>query len=71
MNSDRIEYRLPDMHYPTPEEIERAIGRARRLRAQAFWDVMQVAATGLARALRGRAAAPAPAAAATEHAQSA
>jgi hypothetical protein len=72
MKNDRIqyEYGLPDMHYPTPEEIERAIGQARRLRSQAFWDVMHLAEKGLARAFRGHAAAPAPAAA-KEHAQSA
>jgi hypothetical protein len=56
------------MHYPTPEEIERAIGRARRLRAKAFLDVMRVAAKGLARAFRGGMQEPAPADGGATHA---
>jgi hypothetical protein len=73
MKSDQMqyEYGVPDMHYPTPEEIERAIGRARQLRAQALWDVMHVAAKRLARAFSGRAAAVARGAAAAEHAHTA
>jgi hypothetical protein len=61
MNSDPIQYRLPEMHYPTPEEIEHAIARARRLRAQSFRRAVDVVGNGLACAFRGGAHKPAPA----------
>jgi hypothetical protein len=60
MIADRFEYVLPGMHYPTPEEIERVVGRARRMRKQDFWGSVNGAAKWLARAaLSGRATAPA------------
>ena len=51
MTSDEIisRYSLLHIHAPMPEEVERAMSEARRLRARAFWD----AATWFARVLRG------------------
>jgi hypothetical protein len=52
MTTNRIKYRLPDVHEPTPEEIERAMRRCERLRAQACRDVARAVAMGLTRAFR-------------------
>jgi hypothetical protein len=60
-SSERIQYRLPEMHHPTPEEIEHAITRARRLRAESFWRAVDTVGNGLACAFRGDAHKPAPA----------
>jgi ribosomal 50S subunit-associated protein YjgA (DUF615 family) len=58
MTSDEIvsRYGLLHVHAPMPEEIERAISEARRLRARAF---RETAATWLARVVRSCAVQPA------------
>ena len=54
MKNERNHYGLPDMHYPTPEEIERAIEAGRRVWARAVRDIPRVIARGLARASGGQ-----------------
>ena len=53
---------------PTPEEIERAIRRGERLRAQALRDIARAAVQGLVRTFGRRAVAPAPINGAAQHA---
>ncbi len=67
MTTDWMKHRLPDVHEPTPEEIERAMRHGERLRAQALRDITRAAIQGLARAFGGRALAPAPVDGAAQH----
>ena len=46
-------YGLLDIHEPMPEEIERAMNEARRLRARAFRDIARAAGALLARVFSG------------------
>ena len=52
---------------PTPEEIEHAMRRGERLRAQAFRDITRAAVQGLVRTFGRRAVAPAPVDGAAQH----
>ena len=64
MNSD---WNRHGRREPTPEEIEHAMRRGERLRAQAFRDITRAAVRGLARAFGRRAVAPAPVDGAAQH----
>jgi hypothetical protein len=49
MQHDRIQYGLPGAHEPTPEEIEAAMKRGERERAQMFGEIARAAGAWLAR----------------------
>jgi hypothetical protein len=71
MKSDRIQRGLPELYWPTPEEIEQAMRRGERLRAQAFRDITRAAAAWLARAFRRGEVGPAQADVSAKHAPAA
>jgi hypothetical protein len=60
MKDDRIQYGLPVTYEPTPEELERAMRRAERERAQVFGDIARAVGAWLARIDHARASEPMP-----------
>jgi hypothetical protein len=71
MRNDRAGHGLPYGYEPTPEEIEQAMRRGERLRAQAFRDITRGAAAWLARAFRMGEVGPAQADVNAKHAPAA
>ena len=54
MTNDRIQQDPPRQREPTPDELERAMKRAERLRARAFRDLSRALVDWLARIDRER-----------------